>query len=319
MSQKRPHISDPDAFNRVKKARESAAKVTTNTQTVYDKQDLTLDQARAHLHKVVRYVTEKISDELDPIEFQPELSKTIVTRSISVASVVSTGSVPLLPSSPGDFAARIELAERLGERAESYSKEVQAAILSLPADEAREIIDLHSKHFTDLGCIEHSLTRSEKYGHINLSKVKDLRMPGTDNKYPSGKYYLHHIAVLLKNNGHNLLKSVLKVKETAQAKLATQEFEVSHLCHNSRCINPSHLIVEPSKDNRARNACQGQRVVELTTEKNRTFVFHPCIHKKTTKARLECILEHVKLLESKRRKRQDRYIYQNLPDLKSDQ
>lgn len=44
--------------------------------------------------------------------------------------------------------------------------------------------------------------------------------------------------------------------------------EVSHLCHNSLCINPKHLIAESGWTNRNRNACQRQRQLTCVCGQN---------------------------------------------------
>lgn len=39
--------------------------------------------------------------------------------------------------------------------------------------------------------------------------------------------------------------------------LAKEAIDVSHLCHNEYCINPSHLCLEHHNINLSRNLCQG--------------------------------------------------------------
>lgn len=34
--------------------------------------------------------------------------------------------------------------------------------------------------------------------------------------------------------------------------------ELSHLCHNARCVRPSHLVLETKSSNKARYACKNK-------------------------------------------------------------
>lgn len=37
----------------------------------------------------------------------------------------------------------------------------------------------------------------------------------------------------------------------------SKDVHVSHLCHNSRCVNPDHLSYEPENVNKDRQVCRG--------------------------------------------------------------
>jgi hypothetical protein len=36
-----------------------------------------------------------------------------------------------------------------------------------------------------------------------------------------------------------------------------ENFTCSHLCHNDRCLNPAHLVLESLSENKSRNTCVG--------------------------------------------------------------
>ncbi|KAK9257538.1 zinc-binding loop region of homing endonuclease-domain-containing protein, partial [Lipomyces tetrasporus] len=61
-------------------------------------------------------------------------------------------------------------------------------------------------------------------------------------------------------------------------------YDISHLCHNSKCFNPEHLIVESGTNNRRRKICNGQKILV-----HDGFSYHPCPHGKVEKLR-KCIL-----------------------------
>lgn len=76
---------------------------------------------------------------------------------------------------------------------------------------------------------------------------------------------------------------------------------MSHLCHNTSCINPAHVVVESNALNEARNPCQGQKVVRffhlddneevrLDSRRNEIYTqYHPCAHG-VNENRVLCIL-----------------------------
>jgi len=70
------------------------------------------------------------------------------------------------------------------------------------------------------------------------------------------EYYIHYLALIRANRSQELENM-------------TKDHQVSHLCHNPRCFNEKHLIVEHKKSNLERNKC-----------KNWTWVSAPCCGKK---------------------------------------
>ena len=67
------------------------------------------------------------------------------------------------------------------------------------------------------------------------------------------EYYAHHVSVAYYKNKVELALVYRAPNE--------KEYQVSHLCHNSICFNPDHLIVEPAEINRARNTCSGHHAL----------------------------------------------------------
>lgn len=61
----------------------------------------------------------------------------------------------------------------------------------------------------------------------------------------------HRIAYMA---AHKCLKSDLPRTDDSGRKL-----DVSHLCHNGRCINPAHLVLEPHETNLERMSCKCQK------------------------------------------------------------
>lgn len=77
---------------------------------------------------------------------------------------------------------------------------------------------------------ERGLTRGPKYGRLKV-------------KWPNGrtKFYLAHRFMFMLQND---------LTEIAA------DLHVSHLCHNSLCINPEHLSLEPPNINNSRQVCK---------------------------------------------------------------
>ena len=54
------------------------------------------------------------------------------------------------------------------------------------------------------------------------------------------------------------------------------DYEISHICHNTRCFNPEHLMAEPKAENLARNSCQGLTWIQCPCPCGHRF--NPCQH-----------------------------------------
>jgi hypothetical protein len=76
------------------------------------------------------------------------------------------------------------------------------------------------------GCVLHNKAIKERY--------PKMKAPGIGRS----EYYIHHLVV--RSKGEKIDRSM----------------EVSHLCHQKRCINPDHIIQETGKANRARQCCK---------------------------------------------------------------
>lgn len=82
------------------------------------------------------------------------------------------------------------------------------------------------------GAITHTNTRAlVPYGHLTMGKKK---------------YYVHRLALYLKNG---------KMPGTC-----------SHRCHNSLCIEPTHLVEESQKINNGRKKCRAEGECSLDHE-----------------------------------------------------
>ena len=78
------------------------------------------------------------------------------------------------------------------------------------------------------------------------------------------EFYLHHLVVLMKANGEEHIKLVGDGKH-----------EVSHLCHQSTCINHDHIVVETKQQHKQRQACHGSTWVSCPCCEHS---FSPCKH-----------------------------------------
>ena len=90
----------------------------------------------------------------------------------------------------------------------------------------------------DTNCFIVNKATNRKDGYVKC-KVK-----GSDRK----EYYAHHLILLLIPDKRKDLKKVYN-----------SNYQVSYLCHNKRCINPDHLMIETITMNQKRNACNGQK------------------------------------------------------------
>lgn len=116
------------------------------------------------------------------------------------------------------------------------------------------------------------------YKAVNLANTYS-RVPGhIQQKIGIKKLYLHQLALIASNRRDELLWCTQ----------ANKLFQVSHLCHNSGCFNPEHLIVEESDRNKARNTCQGHEIIEYSGLG--AMRYHPCAHGGERNEYLRCIL-----------------------------
>lgn len=210
-------------------------------------------------------------------------------RLTRAASLGRTLSLHRPPSVYADVEVRQQLGRVLDVIAlEPPSREVGRAMLKITTELATAIIDKYSQRGeSNIGCRLSTLTKNERYSSIDLSKTA-YRVPDTNIKFPSGKYYLHHIAILQDPIQRHRLKAVFN---TATSTVGNR-YQVSHRCHQSHCINLEHLVIESAEDNLKRNSCQSQQIA-VVKQGNRRLILHPCPHRALTKVKKECILHNV--------------------------
>lgn len=54
----------------------------------------------------------------------------------------------------------------------------------------------------------------------------------------------------------NRLVAYLFGEAESRRRLTQQNHQASHLCHEAKCINPAHIVVEPKENNEARKLCR---------------------------------------------------------------
>jgi hypothetical protein len=86
--------------------------------------------------------------------------------------------------------------------------------------------------------------------------------------------YLHQLALIADN----------REGELKAATDPDRDMQVSHLCHEGRCFNPAHLVVEDANMNKERNTCQGHYII-----RHGGMSWHPCAHARDG-VRKRCIL-----------------------------
>lgn len=99
------------------------------------------------------------------------------------------------------------------------------------------------------GCVLHQKTPNEQ------RYVKTKLRGGSRTEF-----YIHHLVV------------------RASGELINRALEVSHLCHNKRCINPEHLIQETQEYNRSRQPCAIMKVYNFTCTCGEQQSIWPCPH-----------------------------------------
>jgi hypothetical protein len=131
---------------------------------------------------------------------------------------------------------------------------------------AQELINKYRATTSDLGCWVSTL-KPDIMGYCR-AKLRKLQC----------RPFLHQLALIADNRAVEL-----------ETTLGSNSFDVSHLCHNSKCFNPGHLIVESRQNNLRRRTCVGHKVVLYGS-----FEYHPCRHGEVEKMR-KCILPLLRL------------------------
>ena len=107
-------------------------------------------------------------------------------------------------------------------------------------------------------CVLHLKALGERYPKMKVS-LEPEGLPPTKKKRPS-EYSIHHLVI--RSKGELIIKGL----------------EVSHLCHQSRCIEASHLIQESGALNRDRQPCAKAQLITITCDCGRTHTVNPCQH-----------------------------------------
>jgi Zinc-binding loop region of homing endonuclease len=135
---------------------------------------------------------------------------------------------------------------------------------------ARQLINSYNSITTILGCWQSKLKASHRNGYTRVN----LRNTFTeDNRKLNVQPYLHQLALIATDRLDQL-----------SATLGNSRYQISHLCHNGKCFNPDHLVVESSRNNKKRNSCQGHQIIV-----HKEMTYHPCAHGRV-EARRKCIL-----------------------------
>ncbi|KAJ8102046.1 zinc-binding loop region of homing endonuclease-domain-containing protein [Lipomyces tetrasporus] len=136
---------------------------------------------------------------------------------------------------------------------------------------AQELVEKYRAVTTDIGCWESGL-KGGRYGRVLATPL--LKSHGVSP-------FLHQLAVIATNRGDELKKTLDRSSRS--------RFDVSHLCHNGKCFNPEHLIVESNANNLRRQTCNGHKVIIYGN-----FAYHPCPHDGVEKMQ-KCILPTLQL------------------------
>nr|QCT85682.1 putative homing endonuclease [uncultured Rhizophydiales] len=144
--------------------------------------------------------------------------------------------------------------------------EVDARLFEMDSSYASEVVKRRVQQPNELGCVEHTLQRREPYAKVNL-RQKDF-----------GNQYLHHIALIAADRKNELKAVVATNKSLSQND--HNRLQVSHLCHNSYCVNHNHLVVEAAKDNLARNSCKGSHNIQFFIAGDE-YIWNGCPHRKS--------------------------------------
>lgn len=91
------------------------------------------------------------------------------------------------------------------------------------------------------------------------------------------EFYVHHL---------------LWMQQQGWARIVPEAYEVSHLCHQTKCLQPEHVCVETAREHDDRDACKGKEIV-IACFGNHQATRNPCTHEPP------CILPivHLEILE----------------------
>jgi len=113
-----------------------------------------------------------------------------------------------------------------------------------------KMLDVYPKEAT--GCKIHGKSPS-------TFRYAKMKAHGTGRRQ---EYFIHHLVVI--SRGEKILGG---------------DFQVSHLCHEKRCIKQEHIIQESAETNRSRQACASATLIEVSCPCcAHTFTVNPCRH-----------------------------------------
>jgi hypothetical protein len=190
-------------------------------------------------------------------------------RNVAGGSVVR----PRTSDSVNNFRWAVNDAMQLeAQRAGDASRTIEA-ICDLPMEWANNFISRQRDESVDtygLGCWENRIVSGHSTGYVKFNMRNTVGPMGSKLDVQP---WAHQMAVVAQGNGAGLR--------------LTQDgsYHASHLCHNPRCFNPEHIIVEEYDLNMARNSCKHSFIIicpDGTT-------IHPCTHWRNGRQR--CILQ----------------------------
>jgi hypothetical protein len=138
------------------------------------------------------------------------------------------------------------------------------------------------RKWATLGCWMGPIDNNHPYGYTKVN-LRNTTHPTRQPRTMIGcQPFRHQLAVVAAGLGQNLLRT--------SGKMATDD--VSHLCHNHRCFNPDHVIVESKGMNQRRGTCVGQWIVKF---RGSGTIYNPCVHD-GEEHRRGCLLPRMELL-----------------------
>ena len=114
------------------------------------------------------------------------------------------------------------------------------------------------------------------YRKLNLRKTNGANVQA----------YRHQFAALLSNPKDLLLYS------------SSHVLECSHLCGNSFCFNPAHVVIESKRENQNRQACSAATEVWIYRDDILQVVINPCPHSCSSRVNsinVPCVLPRVRV------------------------
>lgn len=149
----------------------------------------------------------------------------------------------------------------------------------IPEALSQETIQYHRANGSTLplGCWISQNTPSHINGYVKVN-YRNTRING---QALGIQIYLHQLTLIASGRRAEL-------QATTDSE---RDLQVSHLCHEGRCFNPAHLVVEDSSMNKDRNTCQGHFII-----RHGGMAWHPCSHW-TSGVRQRCILPEKELAD----------------------